>query len=509
MLHYILLIASDVQISATKASLLQMGAEPFRDRTATDAFTIKHRSIEPLELRIHLLNSLDAITPHLRQNPVDLLIYDEREGGLDAVEAAKQIYADVEDLANLWGPDFHFPLSRMIAILGESESAVHKTFLLGRENVRDVLVAPKGLFKIIRWVARLLTDEVKQNSYRVGCALSGGGLEGFLFQLGSLHALNLALSGRSMNDIDVYSGISSGSILAASLASKVPLSEIVDSMYRRSKTMPHFKASMLYDLAIKDMGKRFLSQMLSWDGLDPTKWSQNFARSIPTGFFKGDSLKNYIKQTIESYGGKDRFGSTERELFIGGTDQDTFEHVVFGLPPWDQVSISDAVRASCSLPPFFTPARLEQRLFIDGQITKTCNLELTVRRGCNLIFIIDPMQPFAYHMPGTVEKLGGFFTLIQAIKTLVQTRFRTTLSHATVRYPDVDFLVFQPYDECAALMSGLPMKYRVNTQIIEMAFRSTLKKLRERHHVYSVKLEKYGFHLASQRQLLELERGPI
>ena len=55
-------------------------------------------------------------------------------------------------------------------------------------------------------------------------------------------------------------------------------------------------------------------------------------------------------------------------------------------------------------------------------------------------------------------------------------------------------------------MAGSPMKYKIRTNLVELAYKGTLQRLRERHSVYLVKLAKYGFHLASQRELLELER---
>jgi predicted acylesterase/phospholipase RssA len=180
--------------------------------------------------------------------------------------------------------------------------------------------------------------------------------------------------------------------------------------------------------------------------------------------------------------------------------------MVFGLTPWDKVPIHEAIRASCALPPVFTPAIIQERSFLDGQITKTCNLELVIKRGCNLVFIIDPLVPYTPSDMGEVEALGGVFTLIQTIKTLVHTRFRIFLRHITERFPQVDFIVLQPLEECAKAMAGSPMKYRLNPHLIELAYKTTLSRLRERHTIYEVKMEKHGFCLASPRELLEWER---
>jgi len=415
----------------------------------------------------------------------------------------------VEELAKLWGPDFYFPLSRAVAILSGCDQAAEKTFHLGREHVRDVMVAPRSLFKVLRWIGRLLQSDLERNQYKVGCAMSGGGLEGFLYQIGCSWALEKAFFGRSLHECDVYSGISSGSLVSTALAARVPLEELIRAIRGHSEHLPAIKGSLAFDLAVGDIFKRVARQSVRWGGLDINRWAQKAIRSIPTGFFKGQQLKEFIRTTLTTFGHDDQFQSLDAELYIGATSQDTFDHVVFGKAPWDMVSVSDAVRASCALPPFFTPVEIMNQNFIDGLITRTCNLELTVRQGCNLVFIIDPMRPYTSMEAGSVDEMGGWYTMIQTVKTLVHTRFRSALSHLAAKYHNVDFMVFQPYEECAQAMSGSPMKYRLRTEIMDLAFKGTLQRLRERHSVYTVKLAKYGFQLASQRQLLEMERTGI
>ena len=55
-------------------------------------------------------------------------------------------------------------------------------------------------------------------------------------------------------------------------------------------------------------------------------------------------------------------------------------------------------------------------------------------------------------------------------------------------------------------MAGSPMRYRIRTQIIHMAYRQTIRQLRERHKVYSEKLRKYGMKLATIDQIKDIER---
>ena len=84
--------------------------------------------------------------------------------------------------------------------------------------------------------------------------------------------------------------------------------------------------------------------------------------------------------------------------------------------------------------------------------------------------------------------------------------FYKYISHITERYPNVDFVVFQPTGECAKAMSGSPIKIKPNYRIIELAYTSTLKRLRERHHVYSEKLGSFGLPMRSREEIEELEK---
>ncbi|MBP6217676.1 MAG: patatin-like phospholipase family protein [Oligoflexales bacterium] len=507
MRRFLLYIGSPKQIEQSKQSLERIEAKPYEGHDGV--YVVSHKFLADIELVVTLLPDINLVTQYLRYWPLDLLIYDERAGALDAITAIHRIDEYINSLAQQWGPDFHFPKSRMMTLLEASQDIAAKTFALGRINVKDILVAPPTLTKTLRWIARLIVSDWQQRPLKIGAAFSGGAIEGFMHQIGCAHALNRAFKKGSLYDCHAFSGVSSGSMIAATLACGVPLKEVILSIHGRSQRLPPFSTSRLFDFAGKQILYRLINQSLAFEGLSPEKWGQKLLKTFPTGLFKGEGLRQYVKQAIQEFGDRNSFSALDCDLFIGTTHQDAFEHVVMGLNPWQDVSISDAVRASCAIPPFFSPHQVGGQSFIDGQITGGCSLELLVKRGCNLIFIIDPVIPYASAEMGVTEKMGGLYTFIQSIKSLFYTRFRNELAHLTERFPDVDFLVFQPYDECAAVMRGSPIKYWVNTKIVDLSYKTTLMRLRERYHVYHTKLLKYGIELYSPQELLELERKGI
>lgn len=507
----LLYVASAEQLKETKKSLLRIGAEPHLSSHHDAILKIAHPAVAPLDLTIYLAESNDPIESILKKTDLDILVYDERKNSKSAL-VAFELYAQVVlELASSWGPDFQFPLKRALAILEDTPDAAHRAFNLGRKHVQDVLVDPHSAGKILSWIAKILAVEVRKSiNPKAGMAMSGGALEGFLYQLGASHAFNLALPQKNLLMLDVYSGVSSGSILSSFFANGIDPLELIRSVYGTSKVLPPLKSSSIYDLAARDIATRILESSSLRDKLDPSKWINNLIKGIPTGFFKGEGLKTFFEQVLAAYSGtSNEFQSLKSTLYIGATDQDQLTHEVFGLGLRDDPTISEAVRASCALPPFYTPVTIGNRRFIDGQVTRTSNLELLVAAGCQLIFVIDPLKPFASQVPGTVEKEGGIFALIQTVKALVYTRFQSTLAHLTERYPDVDFIVLQPDENITRIMSGSPMRYRIRCEIIELAYRSTLRRLIERHEVYSSKLAKHGFILSSIEHLKELERTPL
>ncbi len=505
MLQHILYVLAPNLLEETRLAMVRLKATQLKKLPrGAEGFHIQHDLLGAITLNVTFIHDIDLVTNYLMENPVDLLIYDERgEDSFEAVEAAQIIKTNVNKMAEELGPGFLFPMRRMINILQDHSHAERRSFELGRIGIRDVIIDPKSTAHILRWIRRVLYAGILREN-RVGVALSGGGLEGFLYQLGVIHALNSALSYRSLSDIDVVSGISSGALAGSLLAGNIDTTEIIRAVHNKSDHLPPLTSGTLFDLAVSSISKRVISQSLSWN-LKPSRWMANLQRSLPTGFFKGDALEAYFEAIMDWANKTNRFQDLNTEFYVGATDQDSYKHVIFGETGLNKMNITEALRASSAFPLVFAPKEIQGRRYIDGQVTRSCNLEITIRKGCSLVFIIDPLKPAKNHRFGTAEAEGGFFTAIQVIKALCSTRFEANLKHVTNRFPDADFIIFQPDEECASLMEGSPMRYKIRTQLIEMAYRSTLRKLRAHHPIYAATLNRYGFELKETEHLRDLE----
>ena len=66
----------------------------------------------------------------------------------------------------------------------------------------------------------------KQSQAKTGLAIAGGGPVGAIYELGALRALDESIDGLRLHELDVYVGVSSGAIIAASLANGISTAEM-------------------------------------------------------------------------------------------------------------------------------------------------------------------------------------------------------------------------------------------------------------------------------------------
>ena len=116
---------------------------------------------------IFFVDQEKPIEKFFREIPVDLLIYDQRSSKINPVHYLNKLEREIKKLVQNWGCDFQFSNQRMIVILDQNKDIANITFELGNKNIRDILVSPPSFFKVLRWVARLLTSDLKKISLKL------------------------------------------------------------------------------------------------------------------------------------------------------------------------------------------------------------------------------------------------------------------------------------------------------------------------------------------------------
>ncbi|NBO38987.1 patatin-like phospholipase family protein [bacterium] len=411
------------------------------------------------------------------------------------------VFEDLRNALKSFSPrDFHYPMRRILVVLPRNEDNQTRSFNLGLSNVRGVIIDPSSSALLFQFAVRQLY-EFRVSQQKKSLCISGGGLEGYIYSIGVTNALDDAMDGSAVNQFDIFCGVSSGAILASFLAAGTHSHDILKQLYKRHGKLDPLSLNVIFDLAGGEIISRIVGVLKMLSTLDPGEVVVRLQRLVPVGFFRGERLKAFIERQLSRLGIPDNIASLSKELYISATEQDTGEHVVFGEEPWRDIRISQAIRASTALPPFYLPERVNGHWFADGQLTSSSDFNTAIRKGAGLVLMIDPMVAYTSNSPGAVMGHGGYFTTVQAIKSLVQTRFASMLRHSMDVNPDVDFVVFRPTDEVMEAMAGNPMRYRIRVELAEMGYRGTVQQILAQYDSLAHKFAKHGIVLKPRGEI--------
>ena len=366
---------------------------------------------------------------------------------------------------------------------------------------------------------RLVTDEIVRmtTSRKVGrrsiCA-SGGGITGLYFEMGALKCLADCLPPGALNAFDMYFGISAGAVLTGILANgysidefmagiaghggdripeKVDLSLLrVSYLSLSSLAMPFENAFRGFVSTVGDVLRGKARPSLSSFVLDYS--------DLVAAPFTADGYEEMLRLLFSRPGATNDFRKLRRPLFIGATDQDAREHVLFGDAGLDDVPISRAIQASLSINPAFGSTKIGGRYYIDGAVTRTSNFTEAIRKGSDLIFVLDPLVPYVSKgAAGFASRRGLLYNADQDIRTASYTRFETARLWVTRQRPDVSLYAFLPANRIRKIMSVNPMDHRPYLAIWRGAYLSTLQRVRHLRHRMSGDLAAHGLALDTTR----------
>jgi len=438
--------------------------------------------------RLRFVTSSEEAYRQLEHHYFNLIIVDQR--GMSDSRKVNEHYAFVENLHYSSSPEKMFPMNRVILIQDNNEMTPRSIFDYGKLRISDFIINPREPEEVLNKVHDLLAFSRKPG--KVALCLAGGGVEGLLYELGVIQALDDMLVDKRVNDFDMFFGISAGSIVATYLAFGFEPPELIDAFRNGKGRLPAIKPQVIYDVAVKDALVHTLRTVKRNRSMKWNEMAGLLFKLIPPGFFKGENIRTYVEEMFKKNNMKDCFDAAKKPLYIGVTDQDTSEHVIFGTEAWKHVPVSKAIRASCSLTPFFQPEYVDGRWYCDGQFTRTSNFHYAIEQGANLIIIVNPLVPISTGSPGYVQEKGGFFEALQALKAVINTRFLTAIHHTAESFPDVDFIVFRPEGSDMRIMGGSPMKYSIRSEIINLAYRGVASKMNSDFEIFQKKFGKHG-----------------
>src|SRR5271156_4503981 len=197
---------------------------------------------------------------------------------------------------------------------------------------------------------------------KTALVLAGGGITGFLYEVGVLAALDELAGGVASNDFDVYVGTSAGAVLAALLANGARPREIFEAVIRDQSGSPfYFQSRDILGVGpggpLRMMGQFARATFGTVGRALRAKQRPSFAQMFadfqehhPPGFYSTEALEKTLCDRFSVLGYSHQFDKLSRELFVTGTDIDTGEHLVFGAGEFADSHICRAVAASCAIP---------------------------------------------------------------------------------------------------------------------------------------------------------------
>jgi NTE family protein len=228
---------------------------------------------------------------------------------------------------------------------------------------------------------------------KVGLVLGGGGVMGGAWITGALEAFARE-TGWFPGSADYVVGTSAGAMMGSLVACGVPAwfmvahsaGEVFDGLldsrgqpvsgadrsagavFRLERGWPRLGPSSLR-LA---MGGRSLAARLA--GLGPEGW-------ISTA-----PLKEIVRRAVPSG------WAPHANLWITACDYDSGERVVFGRKGSPRADLADAVAASCAIPSFYRPVRIDGRRYVDGGLHSASNLDLLSGLSLDLVICLNPLS---------------------------------------------------------------------------------------------------------------------
>lgn len=320
-------------------------------------------------------------------------------------------------------------------------------------------------------------------------------MTGAIYEIGALAALEERLEDVSINDFDVFIGVSAGAYISALLANGITPGVLYRNVTQSAPSRTDIDDLALFRLNSEEILLRLVRAPITildaaWDYYKNshettlTDLVASLAALLPSGVFKNEGLEQWLSKWLDHPGRTNDFRKLKKALRIVAVDLDTGEATTFGAPGHDSVPISKAVAASCALPGLYTPVRIGGVDFIDGGVRKTAHLSLAFHERCGLAICINPIVPLrvlrhpdAAGPNGRRElKQGGLSTILdQVFRVTLHSRMSYGLSRYRREDPQADILLFEPRaDELPRFMRGI-MRTSGRARIAEYAYRTTME----------------------------------
>ena len=363
-------------------------------------------------------------------------------------------------------------------------------------------------------IHQALTLKKKQTPAKTGLAIAGGGPVGAIYELGALRALDESINGLKLHELDVYVGVSSGALIAASLANGINTVELCRIFMGQEYASIRFDPEHLMRPAFKEylsrasmlpavLSNALLKMIRNPGGSNISELIGQLGKVVPSGIFDNEAIHDFLENAFRVTGHKNRFEDLKCALYIVAVDLDSGAAVRFGSKDHRNVSIARAVQASAALPGLYPPVEIDGHFFVDGALRRTLHASIALDEGVDLLIGVNPLVPFDSGEKGLNAEVsdqrlnrGGLpLILSQTFRALIQSRMEAGFRKYYSSHPFADLLLLEPHRKDEKIFFTNIFSYSSRKALCEHSYQVTRRDLLARHEILSPVLEKRGLSL--------------
>ncbi len=331
-----------------------------------------------------------------------------------------------------------------------------------------------------------------KNGCHIGLALAGGGPVGGIYEVGALIALDEALKGIDLHELDVYVGVSSGAFIASNLVNGISTSQMA-RIFIQNESEAHPISPRVFLTPNLGGYLQSLASLPAALGSSLARFVRNIPdvgllealaglnRIIPAGIFSNEPVNEFLSDLYSSRNRTNDFRELRRTLRVVATDLDTGDSVRFGDPEHDHVPISRAIQASTALPGLYPPVEIDGHYYLDGALKRTLHASVALDEGAELLLCINPIVPYDAKLaaadpdkPHDKLKEGGLpVVLSQTFRALAHSRMEVGMEKYGSIYPDRDIVLFEPDRDDSRMFFTNIFSYSSRLKICQHAYETT------------------------------------
>lgn len=345
---------------------------------------------------------------------------------------------------------------------------------------------------------------------RIGLACAGGVVEGAIYEIGALCALEEAIEGVDFNALDVYVGVSSGALITSLLANGVPPRALSRAILSQAEDETlNVSPEVLFTPALREYVRRLGRLPRALFDAARQFWSRpgdlpllgalaDLGPLMPVGIFDSEPLQRYLARAFGAGGRTNDFRALDPCLRVVAMRLDTAEVVVFG-DEMSHVPISKAIQASTALPILYCPVEIEGRYYIDGVARRTVNASVALDAGAELLFCINPIVPVQALVEQRLDHAGSSLVehglpavLSQTFRSIVYSRKQTGFRRYEHLYPDADIITIEPDFADQEMFFSNIFSFSNRHAVCEHAYHTTRQYLRQHAGRIAPVLQRHG-----------------